>query len=151
MHTVLTIYVVYFVSFWAVHRYVLLRCIIQVLFYTTENRIFQDDLESLRHSTSRDMARLATELAKNEQEKKHLSDLVAILRESTANDSTPEERVNSERKLLEQRLEEAHLHLADIKTSWSDKIASLETQVRHFMNTTHSFFLRKPSQIVMVI
>lgn len=77
------------------------------------------------------MARLATELAKSEQERKHLSDLVAILRESTANDNTPEERINSERKLLEQRLEEAHLHLADIKTSWSDKIGLLETQVSY--------------------
>lgn len=34
-----------------------------------------------------------------------------------------------ERKMLEQRLEEAHLHLADIKSSWSDKISALETQV----------------------
>lgn len=95
----------------------------------TKSRSFQDDFESLRHSTARDMARLATELAKNEQERNHLSDLVAVLRESAANDCTPDERINSERKLLEQRLEEAHLHLADIKTSWSDKIASLETQV----------------------
>jgi golgin subfamily A protein 1 len=30
--------------------------------------------------------------------------------------------------LLEQRLEEAHLHLSDIKSSLSEKIASLETQ-----------------------
>lgn len=94
-----------------------------------ESFSFQDDLEALRHSTSRDMARLATEIAKSEQERKHLADLVAILRESSASDSSPDQRMNSERKLLEQRLEEAHLHLADIKTSWSDKIASLETQV----------------------
>lgn len=79
------------------------------------------------------MARLATELAKSEQERKHFSDLIAILRESSVNDSTPDERLNSERKLLEQRLEEAHIHLADIKTSWSDKIASLETQVKHLL------------------
>lgn len=77
------------------------------------------------------MARLATELAKSEQERKHLSDLVSILRESSANDNTPDGKINSERKLLEQRLEEAHLHLADIKTSWSDKIALLETQVTY--------------------
>ncbi|KAJ8960902.1 hypothetical protein NQ318_020201 [Aromia moschata] len=88
----------------------------------------QDDLESLRHSSSRDLAHLATQLAKSEQERKYLSDLVVILRQS-ANDSSPDETVASERRLLEQRLEEAHLHLADIKTSWSDKIASLETQV----------------------
>lgn len=34
-----------------------------------------------------------------------------------------------ERALLERRLEEAHLHLSDIKSSWSSKITSLETQV----------------------
>lgn len=87
-------------------------------------------MESLRHSTSRDMAHLATELARSEQERKHLSDLVVMLRQSGTNDNSPDDRIASERKLLEQRLEEAHLHLADIKTSWSDKIASLETQVR---------------------
>lgn len=75
------------------------------------------------------MAHLATELARSEQERKHFSDLVVILRQSAGNENTPDERITSERKLLEQRLEEAHLHLADIKTSWSDKIASLETQV----------------------
>lgn len=34
-----------------------------------------------------------------------------------------------ERKLLEQRLEEAHLHLSDIKSSWSVQNMALETQV----------------------
>lgn len=34
-----------------------------------------------------------------------------------------------ERKLLEQRLEEAHLHLSDIKSSWSAQNLALETQV----------------------
>ncbi|XP_066253481.1 golgin subfamily A member 1 isoform X2 [Euwallacea similis] len=85
----------------------------------------QDDLEALRHSSARDLARLATELAKSEQERKHLADLVVILRGN--GDSS--ETMDSEKKLLEQRLEEAHLQLANIKTSWSDKIASLETQV----------------------
>ncbi|KAF7269360.1 golgin 97 [Rhynchophorus ferrugineus] len=89
----------------------------------------QDDLEALRHSSARDLAHLATELAKSEQERRHLSDLVVILRESSSNDSTVDQRVASEKKLLEQCLEEAHLQLSEIKTSWSDKIASLETQV----------------------
>lgn len=89
----------------------------------------QDDLEALRHSSSRDIAHLATELAKNEQEKQHLSDLVVILRQSASNEGSLDEKVVSERKLLKQRLEEAHMQLADIKISWSDKIASLETQV----------------------
>jgi golgin subfamily A protein 1 len=45
---------------------------------------------------------------------------------------TVDERVQAllgERILLERRLEEAHLHLLDIKSSWSEKISSLETQV----------------------
>ncbi|XP_050517432.1 golgin subfamily A member 1 [Diabrotica virgifera virgifera] len=88
----------------------------------------QDDLEALRHSTSRDLAHLASELSKSEQEKKYLQDVVVILRQNN-NDEGVDSKSASERKLLEQRLEEAHLHLSDIKTSWSDKIASLETQV----------------------
>ncbi|KAF5306416.1 hypothetical protein FQA39_LY08925 [Lamprigera yunnana] len=89
----------------------------------------QDDLESFRHSSARDLAALATELAKSEEERRHLTDLVAVLRQRTSSNSESNDQDNQERKLLEQRLEEAHLHLADIKTSWSDKIASLETQV----------------------
>lgn len=91
--------------------------------------LFQDDLESLRHSSSRDLAALATQLAKSEEDRRHLSDLVVVLRQRVANETSDDEHVASERRLLEQRLEEAHLHLADIKTSWSDKIAALETQV----------------------
>uniref|UniRef100_A0A1Y1KKE2 Uncharacterized protein n=1 Tax=Photinus pyralis TaxID=7054 RepID=A0A1Y1KKE2_PHOPY len=87
----------------------------------------QDDLESFRHSSARDMAALASELAKSEEERRHLTDLVTVLRQKNSSDDNSQE--NGELKLLEQRLEEAHLHLADIKTSWSDKIASLETQV----------------------
>ncbi|XP_060517177.1 golgin subfamily A member 1 [Cylas formicarius] len=88
----------------------------------------QDDLEALRHSSARDLAQLAAQLAKSEQERKYLSDLVVILRRGSS-DGPVDQRVEKEKKLLEQRLEEAHLHLADIKTSWSDRIASLETQV----------------------
>lgn len=72
---------------------------------------------------------MASDLAKSEEERRHLSDLVIILRQRLSNETSNDEHFNSERKLLEQRLEEAHLHLADIKTSWSDKITSLETQV----------------------
>ncbi|XP_025831687.1 golgin subfamily A member 1-like [Agrilus planipennis] len=92
----------------------------------------QDDLESLRHSSARDMAALATELAKSEEDRRYLTDLVSILRQRLSEeeeDNDGESNGLQERKLLEQRLEEVHLHLADIKTSWSDKIASLETQV----------------------
>lgn len=92
---------------------------------------FQDDLESLRHSSARDLASLASQLAKSEEERRHLADLVAVLRQRDSRDDSDPADSNQERKLLERRLEEAHLHLQDIKTSWSEKIASLETQVRH--------------------
>lgn len=35
----------------------------------------------------------------------------------------------NERKLLEQRLEEAHIHLSDIKSTWSGQNLTLETQL----------------------
>ena len=34
-----------------------------------------------------------------------------------------------ERQLLEERLEEAHLHLFDVKSSWSNQNLTLETQL----------------------
>lgn len=34
-----------------------------------------------------------------------------------------------ERRMMEQRLEEAHLHLSDIKSTWSAQNMALETQV----------------------
>lgn len=37
--------------------------------------------------------------------------------------------LQQERKLLEQRLEETHLHLMDIKSNWSNQNLSLETQL----------------------
>lgn len=86
-------------------------------------------MESLRHSTARDLASLATQLAQSDEERRHLADLVVVLRQRVSNETSDDEHIASERRLLEQRLEEAHLQLADIKTSWSDKIASLETQV----------------------
>lgn len=95
-------------------------------------------MESLRHSSARDLAAFASELAKSEEDRRHLSDLVAVLRQRTSKEGDDDDEVFArERKLLEQRLEEAHLHLADIKTSWSDKITSLETQVQ----TYHCFCL----------
>lgn len=93
-------------------------------------------MESLRHSTQRDKAQLFCQLAKTEEELRHLRDKVFVLEQRVAlasNDTTTvDERIADlmrERTLLERKLEEAHLHLSDIKASWSSKIASLETQV----------------------
>jgi golgin subfamily A protein 1 len=78
-------------------------------------------------------------LAQSEEEVRHLKDRVVVLEQRTNAECinlgaqlNVDERVQallSERILLERRLEEAHLHLSDIKSSWSEKIASLETQV----------------------
>ncbi|GFG31832.1 hypothetical protein Cfor_10255 [Coptotermes formosanus] len=110
-----------------------LRC------YEEELANLQDDLESLRHSSDRERSQLSSKLAQSEEEVRHLKDRVAVLEQRTnaecinlGAELTVDERVQallSERILLERRLEEAHLHLSDIKSSWSEKIASLETQV----------------------
>ena len=93
-------------------------------------------MESLRHSTQRERAQLSSQLAQTEEEVRHLKDKVFVLEQRVALESgdqgTVDDRVADlmrERALLERKLEEAHLHLSDIKTSWSGKISSLETQV----------------------
>lgn len=96
-------------------------------------------MENLRHSTDREKSRLNLNLAQTEEEVRHLRERVAVLEERTKAECaalgaelTIDERVVAllgERTRLERRLEEAHLHLSDIKTSWSGKISSLETQV----------------------
>lgn len=93
-------------------------------------------METLRHSTQRERTQLSCQLAQTEEEVRHLKDKVFVLDQRVAlgtNDQvTVDERIADlmrERALLERKLEEAHLHLSDIKTSWSGKISSLETQV----------------------
>ncbi|XP_043677124.1 golgin subfamily A member 1 isoform X1 [Vespula pensylvanica] len=104
--------------------------------YEDELNNVQDEMETLRHSTQRERAQLSCQLAQTEEEVRHLKDKVFVLEQRGASDTndqmTNDERVADlmrERTLLERKLEEAHLHLSDIKTSWSGKISSLETQV----------------------
>lgn len=94
----------------------------------------QDDLESLRHSSTVENNTLKSTLAAVEEENRHLKSRIQVLEESRASltSGNTDEKVQSllqERKLLEQRLEEAHLHLSDIKSSWSGQNLALETQV----------------------
>ncbi|XP_071568164.1 uncharacterized protein [Temnothorax nylanderi] len=98
--------------------------------------MLEDEMETMRHSTQRERAQLSCQLAQTEEEVRHLKDKVFVLEQRIAletNDQvTVDERIADlmrERTLLERKLEEAHLHLSDIKTSWSGKISSLETQV----------------------
>ncbi|XP_014204977.1 golgin subfamily A member 1 [Copidosoma floridanum] len=105
--------------------------------YEDELNNVQDEMESLRHSTQREKARLSSQLAQTEEEVRHLKDKLFLLEqrvslESGNSEITVDDRIADlmrERALLERKLEEAHLHLSDIKTSWSAKISSLETQV----------------------
>ncbi|XP_046412681.1 golgin subfamily A member 1 [Neodiprion fabricii] len=103
--------------------------------YEDELNNVQDEMETLRHSTQRERAQLSSQLAQTEEVVRHLKDKVFVLEQRVSletNDQTIDERVADlmrERTLLERKLEEAHLHLSDIKTSWSGKISSLETQV----------------------
>lgn len=50
-------------------------------------------------------------------------------RELTATGCADFDRVSRERAVLTRQLQEAKMALADVKTSWSGQIASLETQV----------------------
>ncbi|XP_029163409.1 golgin subfamily A member 1-like isoform X2 [Nylanderia fulva] len=104
--------------------------------YEDELNDIQDEMETMRHSTQRERAQLSSQLAQTEEQVRHLKDKVFVLEQRIAletNDQvTVDERIADlmrERTLLERKLEEAHLHLSDIKTSWSGKISSLETQV----------------------
>ncbi|XP_067001450.1 golgin subfamily A member 1 [Anabrus simplex] len=107
--------------------------------YEEELSNLQDELETLRHSSDRERSRLSSNLAQSEEEVRHLRDRVAVLEQRTNAECVglgaqlnADERVQAllgERVLLERRLEEAHLHLSNIKLSWSEKISSLETQV----------------------
>ncbi|RZF43036.1 hypothetical protein LSTR_LSTR001214 [Laodelphax striatellus] len=100
---------------------------------------FQDDIECLRHSSEKERWLLSSQLAQSEETVRHLRDRVAVLTcrseaECVALGATlsSDERVQAllgERALLERRLEEAHVHLSDIKASWSGQISALETQV----------------------
>lgn len=94
----------------------------------------QDELENIRHSTSIENNNLRSTLAAVEEENRHLKSRIQVLEESRASltSGNTDERIRSllqERKSLEQRLEEAHLHLSDIKSSWSGQNLALETQV----------------------
>uniref|UniRef100_A0A1B0D328 Golgin subfamily A member 1 n=1 Tax=Phlebotomus papatasi TaxID=29031 RepID=A0A1B0D328_PHLPP len=93
----------------------------------------KDEVERLRHSTQLEKNNLTTTLAAVEEENRHLKSRIEIYEESRSILTTSaDEKVKSllqERKMLEQRLEEAHLHLSDIKSSWSGQNLALETQV----------------------
>nr|BAN20415.1 omega-crystallin, putative [Riptortus pedestris] len=95
---------------------------------------YEDDIEMLRHTSEKERWNLSSKLAQSEEQVRHLTDRVAVLtrRSESGAGVQVDDRVQAllgERALLERRLEEAHVHLTDIKASWSAQISSLETQV----------------------
>ncbi|XP_055855061.1 golgin subfamily A member 1 [Episyrphus balteatus] len=95
----------------------------------------QDELERFRHSAQLGKNNLTTTLAAVEEENRHLKVRLQIVdqaRMDTILSLGSDEKIQAlvqERKLLEQHLEEAHLQLSDIKSSWSGQNLALETQV----------------------
>lgn len=73
-----------------------------------------------------------------EEQNRHLLSKLKVLEEARFNFTSSisnDEKVIAliqERKFLEQRLEEAHIQLSDIKSNWSAQNLALETQVRCF-------------------
>lgn len=82
-----------------------------------------------------DKIKLKTQLSAKEEEIRHLSSRLEISEQSRAllaSVDTENEKfalLLQERKMLESRLEEAHLHLYDIKSSWTSQNMTLENQL----------------------
>ncbi|KAJ6645576.1 Golgin subfamily A member 1 [Pseudolycoriella hygida] len=95
----------------------------------------EDELEKLRHSSQVEANNYKTSLACLEEENRHLLSKLNVLEEARFNftsNISNDEKVTAlvqERKNLEQRLEEAHIQLSDIKSNWSAQNLALETQV----------------------
>lgn len=79
---------------------------------------------------------LITKLSAKEEEIRHIRTRLEISEQSralfTASDSENDKikLLLQERKMLENRLEEAHLHLYDIKSSWTSQNLTLENQLQ---------------------
>lgn len=92
-------------------------------------------MEKVRHSAQLEKNNLLASLASIEEQNRHLTSKLQIYEEGrisfTSNQSNDEkvQTLLRERQMLEQRLEEAHLHLSDIKSTWSAQNMALETQV----------------------
>lgn len=78
---------------------------------------------------------LKTQLSAKEEEIRHITTRLEISEQSraifTSSDSENDKikLLLQERKMLENRLEEAHLHLYDIKSSWTSQNLTLENQL----------------------
>ncbi|XP_030563571.1 golgin subfamily A member 1 [Drosophila novamexicana] len=95
----------------------------------------RDELEQLRHATQQEKNHLTTTLAAVQEDNRNMKMRMRIIEEARLealpqlNTEQQVQALVQEHKLLEQHLEEAHLQLADIKSSWSGQNFALEKQV----------------------
>ncbi|KAJ0181728.1 hypothetical protein K1T71_002450 [Dendrolimus kikuchii] len=106
-----------------------------------------EELEQSRREWTREKAELTAALSEADARTRDLADQLALVmaalppenphhqmhdddkRELTVTGCGEYDRVCRERSVLTRQLQEAKMALADVKTSWSGQIASLETQV----------------------
>lgn len=103
---------------------------------TTITLTFQDEFENLRRQMQIEKNQMITQISAKDEEIRHLTARLGVVEESralfTATDKDDEkiQFLLHERKMLENRLEEAHIQLRDIKSSWTSKNFNLENQVQ---------------------
>ncbi|XP_049863639.1 golgin subfamily A member 1 isoform X2 [Schistocerca gregaria] len=94
--------------------------------YEEELSRVQDELESIRHSSDLERSRLKSDLARAEEETRHLTERISLLEARATPINEPDaaddpdgrvRRLLAERAAQDARLEEAHLQLTDIKKS----------------------------------
>lgn len=91
--------------------------------------------DGLKHSSESLISKSNMELDERQATIDHLKQKISLLENRVTTDKLPEsEQVQAllqERSSLEQKLEESHLQLNNIKSTWSVKINQLEEQVSH--------------------
>ncbi|KOB79136.1 putative DNA double-strand break repair Rad50 ATPase [Operophtera brumata] len=101
-----------------------------------EQKIEEEELEQSSREWARSRAELTSALAEADARARDLTDQLALVKAALSPESEHHhmqddeyDRVCRERVVLTRQLQEAKMALADVKTSWSGQIASLETQV----------------------
>lgn len=88
----------------------------------------------MRRSTQLEKNQLITKLSAKEEEIRHITAKLEISeqREHITLSDTDNDKIKlllQERKMLESRLEEAHIHLYEIKSNWTSQNLTLENQL----------------------
>ncbi|XP_022247075.1 golgin subfamily A member 1-like isoform X2 [Limulus polyphemus] len=94
-----------------------------------------DEHDALIHTHQLYKSKTSSILEEKDSYIVHLEERVTILEKRLEDSSLPnDEKVQSllsERERLEKKLEESRQHLSEVKSTWSEKINSLETQIFH--------------------